>query len=224
MKGFCARSQASANLGRRGALLVGDGREKLDEGSVGFKLCGLELGQFAAKVICAEGGGRVHCSGEEAAAERAVGHQADAQFFQRCENLLFWTPPPQRVLALQGRDRLHGVGTPYGLDASFREAEMLYLSCSDEVLDSSGDLFDRHFGIDAMLVKEVDVVGLKTLEACVGDLTDVLRAAVKAGDPGHSGGAGTIRVEGEAKLGGDNDLITDRGKCLTEQRFVRKGP
>jgi hypothetical protein len=42
------------------------------------------------------------------------------------------------------------------LHARFRHPEVLHLPLRDQLLDRSGDVFDRHLGIDAMLVEKVD--------------------------------------------------------------------
>src|SRR5258708_2658345 len=52
------------------------------------------------------------------------------------------------------------MGTAQRLDARLGHAEMLDLAFGDQVADGAGDIFDRHVGIDAMLVQQID--GLNT--------------------------------------------------------------
>src|SRR6267143_5259878 len=60
----------------------------------------------------------------------------------------------------------------------FRESEVLHLALLDEVFHGSGDVFDRHVGIYAVLIEQVDDIGLEALERCpamaTGETTAVL--------------------------------------------------
>ena len=47
-------------------------------------------------------------AGEKALAERAERDHANAEFFERRQNFVFRLARPQRILALQRGDRLHG--------------------------------------------------------------------------------------------------------------------
>jgi hypothetical protein len=40
----------------------------------------------------------------------------------------------------------------------FRQPEMLHLASLNQILDCPGDVFDRHVGIDPVLVVEIDRV------------------------------------------------------------------
>ena len=92
------------------------------------------------------------------------GDEADAQFLQRRQERFFRTPPPQRVLALNRGDWMDGVSAPHGVDAGFRQAPMFDLAFLDQVPDGSGNVFDRDLGVHAMLVVEIDHVGLQSLQ------------------------------------------------------------
>jgi len=69
---------------------------------------------------------------------------------------------------------------PNRLRAGFRQPEMLHLAGLDQIPDGTGNNFDRHLRIDAVLVKQVDHVGLQALERRFSDLLDVFRPAVQA--------------------------------------------
>ncbi len=116
---------------------------------------------------------------EKALAQRAERNESDAEFLQRRQDLLLRLSPPQRVFALQRRDRLDGVCAADRLRACFGKSEVLHLALLDQILHRSGHIFDRHVGVNAVLVEQIDDIGLEPLERCFGDLLDVLRPAVQ---------------------------------------------
>ena len=109
----------------------------------------------------------VHFAGEEAAAERAVGDEADAELFEQGEDFLLGLTPPEGVLGLEGGDGLGGVSAADGFGAGFRQAEVFDFAFGDEGLDGAGYVFDRDVGVYAVLVEEVDVVGLEAAEGAL---------------------------------------------------------
>ena len=125
----------------------------------------------------------VDFAGEEAFPQRTEGNKSDAEFLERRHHFRFRLSPPQRVFALQRGDGLNGVRATDRLHARFRKAEVLHLALLDQILHRSGDIFDRHVRIDAVLIEEVDDVGLQPLERSFGDFLDVLGPAVQ---PGHA--------------------------------------
>jgi hypothetical protein len=60
-----------------------------------------------------------------------------------------------------------------------------------------------------MLVEEIDDIGPEPLQRRLGDLPDVLGAAVHAA-------LSAISIEFEAELGGDRHLIAERGEGLAQ--------
>ncbi len=71
---------------------------------------------------------------------------------------------------------------------------MLDLTFPDQLLHRAGDVFDGYVRIDAVLVEQIDTVGLQALERGLGDLPDVLWPVVDA----------RLRVSGfETGLGDD---------------------
>jgi hypothetical protein len=68
-----------------------------------------------------------------------------------------------------------------------------------------------------VLIEQVDPVGARPLQGGVGDLLDVLRAARQAR-------LLAVGVEGEAELGGDDDLIAYGLKGLTDEFLVDERP
>ena len=135
IQGFWASSQASAIWAGVAFFACRDLTEQIDQRLVGFARFRrearhdvAEVGGLSNCVFCVDG------AGEEALAQRAEGDEADAEFFERGQDLLFGLAPPERVLALQGGDGLHGVGAADGLRAGFGQAEVLHLAFLDQVL------------------------------------------------------------------------------------------
>src|SRR5580693_9781975 len=94
-----------------------------------------------------------------------------------------------------------------GIGPGFGQAEMPDLAGEDQVLDGSGNIFDRHSWIDPMLIKQINDIGPKPLQRCLRHFAYVLRAAVETRllavhDP-------------EAKLGGDRDPTAHRLQRLS---------
>ena len=202
------------DLGGRCGVLVGVVADQVDERLVGASVLfgeAWERIRVGAGVAVAEGGVGGDGAGQEALAERAERHEADAELVERGDDLVFGFAPPQRVLALQGGDGLDGVGASDRAGARFGESEVADLAGGDEVADGAGDVFDGDVGVDAVLVEEVDVVGAEPPEGVVGDLADAFGAAV--------GAVGWPAV-GEPELGGDDDLVADRFEGLSDEELV----
>ena len=99
--------------------------------------------------------------------------------------------------------------------ACFREPEVFDFACLNEVLDGAGSVFDGRVGVDAVLIKEVNGVGPKTLERPLDDLLDMVRTAVK-GCPL----AVIVRIGLETELGGDDHVFAEGRKCFADDLFV----
>ena len=69
------------------------------------------------------------------------------------------------------------------------------------MLHRSGSIFDRHFGVDAMLIEEINGVGAQSEERRVGDLPNAFRSAIEA-----FGGDSFFKAE----LGGEDYLRAKR--------------
>ena len=79
IQGFCAISQASAICAGRGLLPLGPALHQLDERQVVRQVLRREAGLDAADVAFGEPRLRVDGAGQEADAERAPRHEADAE-------------------------------------------------------------------------------------------------------------------------------------------------
>ncbi len=205
--GLCASTQASATWARVACLPRGDVAEQINQGLVRVAGFRREPRHDIAEVVLVERGGVVDRPGEEALAQRAERHETDPELFERRQDLGFRFTPPQRILALQRRDRLHRVRPPDGRCAGLGEAEMPDLALLDQLLHRAGDILDRHVGIDAVLVEQIDDVGLQSLERGLGHLADALRPAVQAALLARRG------IDIEAEFGRDHDLFADSAQA-----------
>ena len=104
--GFCASSQASAICAGVAFFCCAMLAEQVDQRLVRLAVLRREAGNDVAEVGAVELGVLVDLAGEEPLAQRTEGNEADAEFFEGRDDLRFRLPPPQRVLALQGRDWL----------------------------------------------------------------------------------------------------------------------
>jgi hypothetical protein len=117
--------------------------------------------------------------GEEPSAQRAEWNEADPELLEDGKDLCLWLSPPQRVLALKRRDRLDCVRATDRLHAGFGKSEVPDLALLDQLLHRYGHVFDRHGGIDSVLVEKIDGVDLESPERGLGDLADVPRTAIQ---------------------------------------------
>ena len=117
-------------------------------------------------------------AGEEAAAERGVGDEADAEFARAGRSRS--TSRSKREYSVCSTETgctawaRRMVSRPASLSPKY-----FTLPCVDQLLDGAGDVLDRHVGVDAVLVEHVDVVGAEVAQAVLGDLADVVGAAVE---------------------------------------------
>src|ERR1700733_2355375 len=191
--------------GRR-AFAGRDPLKQIDHGAVGLADVGAEPRDAVADVGFVELRVLADASGEKALAQRAVGHEAEAEFGQRGQHPGLWAlrfAPPQGVLALYGRHRLHGVGTANRLGRRLRHPEVLYLPTIDQFLDGSRDVLDGNLGVDPVLVQQVDGVYAQSAQRIVGDLFDVLGPTVQPRDI-------AVGAEGETEFCCDHNLSGER--------------
>src|SRR6516225_9097826 len=92
------------------------------------------------------------------------------------------------------------------------QPEITHLALFDEPRHRADGLFDRHGGIDPVLVVEVDGVDAEPLQARLAGLRDVGRGAVDT--------VGAARAPRLAELAGNNDAVTPVLQRPAEQLLV----
>ncbi len=199
------------DLRRRRAFLRRDSSDGIDQALIGGAGLGRKARHDVAEIVGAEGRVGVDGSGQKPLAERAERHESDAQVFEQEQDFGLGLAPPQRILALQGGDGLDGMGAADRGGAGFGQTEGAHLALGNQVAHRTGDVLHRHVGIDAVLVEQVDDVGLQPLQRGLGDGADVLRAAVKP--------LGGFAVA-ETEFGGDDDLVADRRQSFADDLFI----
>ena len=132
---------------------------------VALEVLALEARVVAAEVALREIVRRPDLPGEEAAAERAVRDEADAELAAGRKHPVLRVARPQRVLGLERRDRVDGVRAADRLRRGLGQAEVAHLARLDELRHRADGLLDRHADVDAVLVVEVDVVDAEPLAA-----------------------------------------------------------
>src|SRR5689334_14688035 len=167
----------------------------------------------APEVVLAEIVRRREAPGEEAAAERAVGDEADPELADGVEHLALGIPSPERPFRLQRRDRMDGVRAADRPSAGLGEAEMLHLSGLDQLGHRADRLLDRRFRVDAVLVVKVDVIDAEPPQRGIDCLVDVLGRAVDR--------AAAVLEPTVAELRGDDVLVAPSGNRLADELLVR---
>src|SRR5207302_8238876 len=139
-------------------------------------------------------------SGEEAAAERTVGDEADPELAAGRQDLLLRVAAPQRVFALQRRDRVDRVRATDRRRRCLGQAEKPHLALLHEVRHGAYGLLDRRRRIDAVLVVEIDHADAQAREARLTRGANVIGLAADAE-------AAAVFASQDAELGGDHDAL-----------------
>ncbi len=152
-------------------------------------------------------------AGEEAAAERAVGHEPDAQFARGGQDPGLHVAGPQRVFALQRRDRMHRVAAAQLIGAGFRDADRADLALVLQPAELAHRLLDRDARIDPVQIVEVDVLEPEPLQAGLHRLAGAHRRRIRAAP---------VLAVGE--LAGDDHPVPPIGHRLAEQGLIVARP
>ena len=214
IQGFWASSQASAICAGVALFRAAIVRSRSTRARFALRASGVKRGTMLRKSELSNVVFSSISPGEEAFAQRAEGNEPDAELLERRQELLLRLAPPQRVFALHRGDRLDRVCAADRLHARLGQAEVLHLAFANQLLDRAGDIFDRHVGVDAVLIEQIDGVDLQSLERRLGHLPDVLGTAVEA--PLLS----VLRIDVESEFGGDHHLTAERGQRFADELFV----
>ena len=92
----------------------------------------------------------------------------------------------------------------------------------DQLGHRADRLLDRHVGVDAVLVVEVDVVGAEALQRALDRAADVLGRAVERTDRGHVARRRVVHPARE--LGRDHVLVAAALDRAADELLVGQGP
>ena len=103
------------------------------------------------------------------------------------------------------------MGTTNGVDTGLGQTEVAHLALLDKISHCASHLFHGDIGIDAVLIEEIDHIGVEPAQGGLGHGADILRPAVQP--------IGHLAVL-ETELGGDHHLVPERGQRLPQQQLV----
>ena len=92
----------------------------------------------------------------------------------------------------------------------------LTLPSADQVLDRSGNILDRHFGIDAVLIEQIDGSLFRRFSEASATLRILLRTAVQSDL--------LAALDLEAELCGDDNAVAERRQRLADHSSLVNGP
>ena len=167
-------------LRRRDALAPRPAPYQLSQRPVVAQRLRSEARQIVAAVITAEAAVLAYRACQIAAAERTIGHEAYAKFFERGENLKLRLAPPDGILALNCRHRTHAVGTPDGAGACLRQSEVQHLALLYQLCHGVGHLLYGRGRVYAVLIQQVDVVGAQPPQRALNGPAHMGHAAVES--------------------------------------------
>jgi hypothetical protein len=104
--------------------------------------------------------------------------------------------------------------TAQGIEPHLAETPVQDLAFHHQVLDGPSHVLNGNLRIDPVLVQEIDAIGPQAFQHSLDGLLDVGRSAVEPRTT-HAG----FKINVPAKLGGDHDLVTERGHAFTEYPF-----
>ncbi len=119
----------------------------------------LEARNRAPKIVCSKVGWLLDRSRQKASLERTVCHEADAEFATRRErSISLYIARPERIFALKCRDWMHSDRASQGADARLRKSQLTNFSRPNQLGHRPDGFFDKHAGIDPVLVIQIDKV------------------------------------------------------------------
>src|SRR5262249_24919553 len=144
--------------------------------------------------------GALDLTSQEAAAERAVGDESNAEFARGGNNLPLGIARPKGVLRFWRGNGMRFLSAAHRPGTGFRKAEVTHFADSNEIGHGANGFLDGHSGVHAVLIVEVDDVNTEALEAGVASMAKVCRAAADAA-------GGRIRTVAEdAEFRGEKDF------------------
>ncbi len=115
---------------------------------------------------------------------------------------------------MQGRNRMDFVRPADGRGGRLRQSEVAHLSGTNQFRHRAHGFFDRHIGIDAVLIIQIDSFRTQPFQAGVTARADIFRPPVDAAR------CGICPVSHNPELGGQKNLVTQTPDRLANQHFV----
>src|SRR3984893_2878178 len=197
------KQPSERDLSRCRLLPFCDPAEQINQGLIRLESLRREAREGVAEVGAVESRVFVHLSREEAPAKRTKWNESDSEFLEGRQHFRFRLSPPQRIFALECCKRLDGVCATNRLHSRLRKAEVLHLAFLNQLFHRAGDIFNRHAGIDAVLIEHVDGIDPEPLARSLESFLDMLRSTIESN-------LLTFRTKFESELGGNYDSLTDR--------------
>jgi len=149
--------------------------------------------------------------GEQRPAQRRVRHEAHAQPARGRDDAVLQVPAQQRVLALQRGDRVDRGRAAERVGVHLGQAEMADLARRDQLGQRADRLLDRHAGIVAVQVVEVDAVGAQPGQRRVDGAAEVVGGVVDV-PPGGGAHHPALRRE--------DHLVAAAAQGVADERLV----
>ena len=197
------------------ALGVGHRPYRVDDGQVGLAGFAREARVAAAEVPGVQRA-QVDGGGQEAAAERRVGHEADAELAHGADRVLLHVAGPERVLGLHRGDRVHRVRAAQQLAGDLGQAQVADLALGHEFGHRADGLLDL-----GRLRRPVQVVQVDDVDAQPGQ-----RRLAGPLDVGGLAADDAVRVAGrpvDAELRGQLHLVAPVCDAAADQHLVVAG-
>ena len=131
IQGFSGEQPRKCYLSRRRVLPMSDFGEQVYHGLVRLPRLWRKARKAISEIGTVERGALIDLAGKESPAQRAIGHEADTEVFERREDLGLRMSPPDRVFTLDRSDWLDSVCAADRLCPWFRKAEVLHLALLD---------------------------------------------------------------------------------------------
>ncbi len=153
---------------------------------------------------------------KEAPSKRTEGDQANSQLAKDRNDPFLEIAFPDRILALQGRDRLHGVSAADCVVARFRHTEIEDFALGDHILNCPRNIFNRNIGVHTVLIKEVNAVRAQSSKRSIHDFTNMVRSAVSS--------CSLTVLQQESKFCSDRDCIATVCEGAASNSSFLNGP
>ena len=99
-----------------------------------------------------------------------------------------------------------------------RQTEVQHFAGVDQFSHRASHVLDRHLGVDAVLVVQIDMVGPQPAERVFHRPPDAVGAAA------HAARLDTVLCEGEPELGSDLHLVSHWFECFADDVLVQERP